>query len=74
MFPETLLNVKEVADFLRVNVATVYTWARQRQLPAIKVGRSWRFRQSDLEMWLDEHRQDSQPGDHALPDREKAED
>lgn len=68
MFPETLLNVQEVAEFLRVNATTVYTWARQGQLPAIKIGRRWRFRQSDLEMWLDQNRQDSQSGDHALSD------
>lgn len=68
MLPETLLNVQEVAEFLRVNATTVYTWARQGQLPAIKIGRRWRFRQSDLEMWLDQNRQDGQPGDHALSD------
>ncbi|MCR4406742.1 MAG: helix-turn-helix domain-containing protein [Anaerolineae bacterium] len=70
MFPETLLNVQEVAEFLRVNATTVYTWARQGQLPAIKIGRRWRFRQSDLEMWLDQNRQDAQAGDHALSDSE----
>jgi len=71
MSPETLLNVREVADFLRVNATTIYTWARQGQLPAIKVGRSWRFRQSDLETWLDENRQGSQSSGNAVstPDR-----
>ncbi len=72
MFPQTLLNVKEVADFLRVNVTTVYTWARQGQLPAIKVGRSWRFRQSDLETWLDQNRLDDRPNNHTLPDSDQA--
>jgi excisionase family DNA binding protein len=66
MSPDVLLNVREVADFLRVNATTVYTWARQGQLPAIKVGRSWRFRQSDLEMWLDKNRQGGQTGGHIL--------
>jgi len=71
MSPETLLNVREVADFLRVNATTIYTWARQGQLPAIKVGRSWRFRQSDLETWLDENRQGCQSSGNtvSVPDR-----
>lgn len=58
MQPEPLLNVQEVADFLRINTATVYGWAQSGQLPAIKVGRSWRFRRVDLEAWLDRNRKD----------------
>jgi excisionase family DNA binding protein len=58
MSTEILLNVKEVADFLQVNVTTVYTWAQSGQMPAIKLGRTWRFRQADLEAWLDKNRQD----------------
>ena len=70
--PEVLLNVKEVADFLRVNVTTVYAWAQRGQLPAIKLGRSWRFRRSDLETWLDRNRRDHQPRDRAPSDPGKA--
>lgn len=66
MAPEALLNVKEVADFLRVNTNTVYVWARQGRLPAIKIGRSWRFRRSDLEAWLEKHRQSGSVDDHLL--------
>ncbi|MCP4602761.1 MAG: helix-turn-helix domain-containing protein [Proteobacteria bacterium] len=61
MSQNVLLNVKEVADFLRINVSTVYSWAQNGELPAIKIGRSWRFRQSDLEIWLEENRQDKEP-------------
>jgi excisionase family DNA binding protein len=68
MSAKVLLNVKEVADFLRVNVTTVYTWAQRGQLPAIKMGRSWRFRRSDLETWLDKNRRDNQSRDRAPSD------
>ncbi|MBN1582236.1 MAG: helix-turn-helix domain-containing protein [Anaerolineae bacterium] len=54
---QALLNIKKVAAFLGVSTATVYTWAQNGRLPAIKVGRSWRFRQSDLELWLDQNKQ-----------------
>jgi excisionase family DNA binding protein len=52
-----LLNVKEVAEYLQLKESTVYTWAQQDRIPAIKVGRRWQFRQSDLEAWLAEHAQ-----------------
>jgi excisionase family DNA binding protein len=58
MSTEILLNVKEVADFLQVNVNTVYAWAQNGRMPAIKLGRNWRFRRSDLEAWLNRNRQD----------------
>lgn len=53
MSPDTLLNVQEVADFLQMNAATIYNWAQEGRIPAIKLGRSWRFRRADLEKWLD---------------------
>ncbi|MFX1355013.1 MAG: helix-turn-helix domain-containing protein [Promethearchaeota archaeon] len=58
MSPETLWNVKKVADFLQVNVTTIYAWAQRGRIPAIKLGRNWRFRPSDLEAWLNRNRRD----------------
>ena len=45
----TLMTPREAADFLRWSVSTVYTYASKRRLPSFKVGRSLRFRRSDLE-------------------------
>lgn len=36
------LTVVEVAEFLRVSKMTVYRWIKAGELPAIKVGRSFR--------------------------------
>ena len=38
-----IMNVEEVADLLRVSSQTVYNLARAGKLPAVKVGREWRF-------------------------------
>ena len=38
-----VMNVEEVADLLRVSNQTVYNLARAGKLPAVKVGREWRF-------------------------------
>lgn len=50
---ETLLNIQQVADYLQLNHSTVYQWAQQGRLPAIKLGGRWRFRRAAIEEWLD---------------------
>ncbi len=50
---EKFLTTDEVLSALHVNLRTVYRWVKAGHLPAIKVGRQWRFRQSDLEAWLE---------------------
>jgi excisionase family DNA binding protein len=39
----------EVAAELRVTPKTVRKLAKSGQLPAIKIGREWRFRQADVD-------------------------
>jgi len=48
-----LLTVAEVADLLRINKSTVYRMAKQGRLPATRVGRQWRFRESVLDGLLE---------------------
>jgi excisionase family DNA binding protein len=43
-----VLNVKEAADLLEVSVWTVRGMAHNRELPARKVGRAWRFSRQAL--------------------------
>ncbi len=50
------LTTEEVIDFLRVNARTVYRLIQTGDLPAVRVGRQWRFRRNDLERWLDRGR------------------
>ena len=68
MSPETLLNVQEVAEFLQMNAATIYNWAQEGRIPAIKLGRSWRFRRTDLERWLDANSQNAKQADECIND------
>ncbi|MEA4882946.1 MAG: helix-turn-helix domain-containing protein [Clostridia bacterium] len=46
--PPEVMNVQEVADLLRVSSQTVYVLARSGKLPAVKVGREWRFIRDQL--------------------------
>jgi excisionase family DNA binding protein len=58
MVADALMTVEEVAKYLKVEESTVYTWARQRKVPAIKIGRFWRFRKEDIDKWLEENKVD----------------
>jgi len=46
---EEMLTTQEVAGWLRVSPRTVRCWAETGRLRAVKVGRQWRFRPSDVE-------------------------
>lgn len=47
------MTTDEVLGYLKVNPRTIYRLIRNGDLPAIRIGRQWRFRQSDLNAWLD---------------------
>jgi excisionase family DNA binding protein len=53
---ERLLTARELADNFGVSIETILRWTRRGELPAIKLpGGAIRFRESDLEAWLNEH-------------------
>ena len=50
-----LLTIDEVADFLRLPLATLYAWRHKGVGPsALRVGRHLRYRRADLLRWLTE--------------------
>ncbi len=49
-----ILTLEEVAHYLRLKPQTIYKWAQERRIPAVKLGKEWRFRKSVLDRWLDE--------------------
>lgn len=55
MLVEPLLTVKQVAEYLQLKESTIYSWAQDGKIPAIKIGRTWRFRRADLDTWLEQH-------------------
>jgi excisionase family DNA binding protein len=46
------LDSDEAAALLRIHPKTLQRMARNRQIHGIQVGKLWRFRASDLEIWL----------------------
>jgi excisionase family DNA binding protein len=49
---DELLEVPQIARYLRVSDVTVYRWCREGRLPSLKLGNSWRVRRSALEDFL----------------------
>ena len=48
----TIMTVHEVAEYLRMSEAKVYRLAKQRCIPVVRIGNSWRFRKDLLDEWL----------------------
>jgi excisionase family DNA binding protein len=46
------LTVAEVASMLRVSTMTVYRLIKSGQLPAARVGKSYRVREEDVDSYL----------------------
>jgi len=56
MIDETFLTTEEVLEYLQVNLRTVYRLIKAGKIPAVRVGRQWRFRKRDIDGWLDSQR------------------
>lgn len=49
---DVFLTTGEVLDYLQVNLRTVYRLIKAGKIPAVRVGRQWRFRKTDIDRWL----------------------
>ncbi len=55
----SLLNVKDVAELLKVPLSWVYERTRKRgqeRIPGFRLGKYWRFREADVLAWIDRQR------------------
>jgi excisionase family DNA binding protein len=50
---EELLDLRQAASLLGMHWKTLEIMARRRRIPALKVGKRWRFRASALNSWLE---------------------
>lgn len=51
---ERMLTTDDLSLWLGFAPRTIRLWAECSELPAIKVGRQWRFRRADILLWLDQ--------------------
>ena len=50
--PDEILTIDEVSAYLKAGKRTVYRLAASGQLPAFKLGGTWRFRRGELDQWI----------------------
>ena len=49
---ESVLTIKQIAEYLNVTERTIYNLLQRGELPGFKVGMAWRFRIEDIDKWI----------------------
>jgi len=47
-----LLDVDELANYLRLRKQTIYNWLHQGKISGMKMGGVWRFDRREVDTWL----------------------
>ena len=50
--PERWCSTKEMCEYLGVSRDTLLTWINEKKMPASKVGRSCKFKISEVDEWI----------------------
>jgi len=58
-----LWTVKDVAHYLKLQPETIREMARNEELPAIKLGRIWRFSKEKIEKWIVDKMEKNEPSE-----------
>jgi excisionase family DNA binding protein len=53
---QAFLTTEEVLAYLKITPRTIYRLIRSGELPAVRIGRQWRFRRTDLDEWVERQR------------------
>lgn len=56
-----LIDIDELADYLKLKKQTIYNWLHQGKISGIKVGGVWRFDRRDIDSWLRSRRRQTRP-------------
>jgi excisionase family DNA binding protein len=49
---ENWMSMKSITEYLDVSRETVLQWINNRNMPAHKVGRLWKFKASEVDEWI----------------------
>ncbi len=47
-----LMNIDELASYLKLKQQTIYNWLHQGKISGMKVGGVWRFDRKEVDSWL----------------------
>jgi len=51
---DNIMTLEDVAKYLKVKPQTIYIWAQKGTIPAVKLGKEWRFRKDVIDEWLNQ--------------------
>jgi len=51
-----LIDIEELAEYLRLKKQTIYNWLHEGKISGIKVGGVWRFDRREIDAWLKSRR------------------
>ena len=46
------IGINEAARYLGVSTETIRNWIKKTDIPAHKIGKLWKFKQSELDNWV----------------------
>ena len=49
-----IMTTKELAEYLKLHGITICKYAVQGRIPAIRIGRAWRFDKDAIDKWIGE--------------------
>jgi len=47
-----IMNVHDLAEYLRLSEAKIYKLANEGQIPALRMGKVWRFKKDIIDEWI----------------------
>lgn len=50
-----VLTVKDIAEYLNLHPMTVYKYVKEGNIPAFKIGATWRIRRDSIKRWIREN-------------------
>jgi len=51
-FGDTLMDIDDLAIYLKIAKQTIYNWLNNERIPGIKLGHVWRFKKEQVDSWL----------------------
>ncbi len=52
LFENEIMTIHDVARYLHLSEAQVYKMVRAGTMPAVRIGKSWRFKKELLDDWI----------------------
>ena len=49
---ENWISLAEVAEYIGVSKDTIRNWIKNSNMPAHKIGRLWKFKKTEVDLWI----------------------